>query len=171
MVSQHPHGLAADRQQRHRITQALNGWTNPTEASIALAYGGTRLVPAASILNCGVPPVAGAASITFEDPDDDITTSGVIAIGGACSTGAARIVNGTSFARITYGFVVFTTRAEMPQLGQSLFLARVAEHEVGHAIGLGHTQTKGTVASADEQHHVSVVLSVGDAGAAGDRCR
>lgn len=129
------------------LGQAMSAWTNPSGASITLAYGGTRLVAAASLLNCGSPPVVGGL-ITYEDPDDDITTSGVIAIGGACSTGVTRVVNGTSFARITYGFVIFTTKAEMPQLGQPLFLARVAEHEVGHAIGLGHTQTDGTVASA-----------------------
>ncbi len=129
------------------LSQAMSAWTDPAGASITLAYGGTRLVGAASLLNCGAPPVVGGL-ITYEDPDDDITTSGVIAIGGACSTGVTRVVNGTSFAKITYGFVIFTTKAEMPQLGQSLFFARVAEHEVGHAIGLGHTQTDGAVASA-----------------------
>ncbi len=128
------------------ITQALSGWTNPSGASIVLSYGGTRLVAAAQTLNCGAVP--GGGLITYEDPDNDITTSGVIAIGGACSSGVTRTVNGTAFSKITYGFVIFTTRAEMPQLSQSLFLGRVAEHEVGHAIGLGHTQTDGTVASA-----------------------
>jgi hypothetical protein len=130
------------------IGQALSGWTTPTGASIALAYGGTRLVPAASILSCGSAPVPGGGLITYEDPDDDITTSGVIAIGGACSSGVTRIVNGTTFYKITYGFVIFTTKAEMPSLGQSLFLARVTQHEVGHAIGLGHTQSDGTVTAA-----------------------
>jgi hypothetical protein len=130
------------------ITQALSGWTNPAGASITLAYGGTRLVDAASILSCGSAPVPGGGLITYEDPADDITTSGVIAIGGACSSGVTRIVNGTTFYKITYGFVIFTTKAEMPSLGQPLFLARVIEHEVGHAIGLGHTQSDGTVTSA-----------------------
>lgn len=130
------------------ITQALNGWTNPAGASLSLAYGGTRSASAASLLNCGAAPVPGGGLITYEDPDDDITTSGVIAIGGACSGGTARVVNGTTFSKITYGFVIFTTKAEMPSLRQSLFLARVTEHEVGHAIGLGHTQTDGTVSSA-----------------------
>ncbi len=130
------------------ISRAMSAWTNPAGASISLAYGGTRLVPTTSILSCGAPPVLGGGLITYEDPDDDITTSGVIAIGGACSSGVTAIVNGTTFSRITYGFVIFTTKADMPSLGQSLFLARVTEHEVGHAIGLGHTQTDGTVAGA-----------------------
>jgi hypothetical protein len=130
------------------IGQAMAAWTTPAGATLSLAYGGTRLVPASSLLSCGAPPTPGGGLITYEDPDDDITTSGVIAIGGACSGGTARIVNGTSFAKITYGFVIFTTKAEMPQLGTSLFLSRVTTHEVGHAIGLGHTPTDGSVTSA-----------------------
>jgi hypothetical protein len=130
------------------LGQALAGWTTPAGGSITLAYGGTRLVAAAATLNCGAPAVPGGGLITYEDPDNDITTSGVIAIGGACATGVNTVVNGTSFSKITYGFVIFTTKAEMTPLGQSLFFARVAEHEVGHAIGLGHTPTDGTVTSA-----------------------
>ena len=129
------------------IGQAMAAWSSPASATISLAYGGTRLVQASSILSCGAPPTPGGGLITYEDPDDDITTSGVIAIGGACSGGTQKIVNGTTFSKITYGFVIFTTKAEMPQLGTSLFLSRVVTHEVGHAIGLGHTPTDDTVAS------------------------
>jgi hypothetical protein len=128
---------------------AVQAWTAPTGASLSLAYGGTRSVPGALLLACSPPPTPGGALVTYEDPEDHITTSGVIAIGGACSTtSSTRLVNGTMFSKITYGFVIFTTKAEMPQLGTSLFFSRVATHEVGHAIGLGHTPTDGSVASA-----------------------
>jgi hypothetical protein len=128
------------------LTSAMAAWTNPAGAGLSLTYGGTRgPVPGGSLLNCGAPPTPGAGLISYEDPDDDITTSGVIAIGGACTSGVTRTVNGTTFSKITYGFVIFTTKAQMPQLGTSLFLSRVATHEVGHAIGLGHTPTDGTV--------------------------
>ena len=130
------------------ITQATTAWTTPASASISLAYAGTRLASASTILACGGPPTPGAGLVTYEDPDDDITTSGVIAIGGACSSGQTRTIGGVAFYRITYGFVVFTTKAEMPSLGQPLFLARVLEHEIGHAIGMGHTPTDGTVSAA-----------------------
>lgn len=130
------------------IGQATAAWTAPATAAITLAYGGTRSAPATSLLSCGAPPTPGAGLITYEDPDDDITTSGVIAIGGACSSGQTKTIGGVVFYRITYGFVVFTTKAEMPSLGQSLFLARVLEHEIGHAIGMGHTPTDGTVTAA-----------------------
>ncbi len=124
------------------LTTAMAAWTNPVGGGLSLVYGGTHgPVAGSALLNCGAPPTPGGGLISYEDPDDEITTSGVIAIGGACSGGATRTVNGTTFARITYGFVIFTTKAQMPQLGSSLFLSRVATHEVGHAIGLAHTPT------------------------------
>nr|MBA2354619.1 hypothetical protein [Acidobacteriota bacterium] len=131
------------------LAQAMTAWTAPTTGALTLALGGTRLVQASALLSCGAPATPGGGLITYEDPDDDITTSGVIAIGGACSTGVTRTVSGVVFSKITYGFVVFTTKAEMPQLATSLFLSRVATHEVGHAIGLGHTPTDGSVTSAN----------------------
>ena len=130
------------------IAQAMTAWSAPAGASISLGYGGTRLVPASSILDCGLPPTPGAGLITYDDPNDDITTSGVIALGGACTAGVPLTVNGQVFTRITYGFVIFTTKLEMPQLANSLFLTRVATHEVGHGIGLGHTPTDGTAPGA-----------------------
>lgn len=131
-----------------QLQTATTAWTAPEQATLTLAFGGTRFHAASSLLNCSLPPVPNGGLITFEDPNDDITTSGVIAIGGACSTSSGgAVVNGQSFSRITYGFVIFTTLAEMPSLSNSLFMARVATHEIGHAIGLGHTQTSGAVAS------------------------
>jgi hypothetical protein len=131
------------------LTNAMAAWTNPVDAGLTLSYGGTRgPVAGGALLNCGAPPTPGAGLISYEDPDDDITTSGVIAIGGACSNGVTRTINGTTFSKITYGFVIFTTKAQMPQLGSSLFLSRVATHEVGHALGLGHTPTDGSVTAA-----------------------
>lgn len=131
-----------------QLQTATAAWTAPAQSTLTLAYGGTRYHAASSLLNCAMPPVPGGGLVTFEDPNDDITTAGVIAIGGACSTSSGgATVNGQRFSRITYGFVIFTTKIDMPALGNSLFLARVATHEIGHAIGLGHTQTNGAIAA------------------------
>jgi hypothetical protein len=131
------------------LGQAAQAWTQPVSGSLQLGYGGTRYHSAASLLNCSLPPVPGGGLVTFEDPNDDITTSGVIAIGGACATSSgSKVVNGTSFKRITHGFVIFNKKSLIPDLGNSLFFARVATHEIGHGIGIGHTQTDGSVPAA-----------------------
>lgn len=131
------------------LRQSLEAWTAPGGGSLLLGHDGTRHHGADTLLNCSRPPVPGGGLVTFEDPDNDITTSGVIAIGGACATSSGGVtVNGLAFTRITYGFVIFNKKSLMPSLADSLFFARVATHEIGHGIGLGHTQTDGSVSSA-----------------------
>ena len=134
---------------------------SPPGASISLAYGGTRHVPASSLLSCGAPPVAGGGLITYEDPDDDITTSGVIA-------DRRRLLEwrhaGPSTARrsrkITYGFVIFTDQGGDAAAGavavpgaRHRARGRPCDRPRPHADRWHGRQRH-------EQHHVSVVLPV-----------
>jgi hypothetical protein len=131
------------------IQTALSAWTTPASASIILQYGGTTFQSDADGPWTGIPTNTGV--ITFEDPDNELSGS-TLAIGGGWSGGASSTVNGTSFGGFSRGYVIFRKAAELealaPSFRQSLNFSRVLQHEIGHAIGLGHTQTDGSIPNA-----------------------
>lgn len=122
------------------ILTALQAWTAPTSANLTLTYAGTRSLGGQSPYCTSVN--AGVGLISYEDPTNEVG-SGVLAIGGGCSTSAgAKTVNGQYFASFSHAFVIFNTAAELgPTYRTSTNFARVLTHEIGHAIGLGHTPT------------------------------
>ena len=148
-----------------QIRTALVAWTDPPTASITLAFGGTRDVAIQDVP--GEDPYCNAGNlgvglITFGDPLDELP-DGVLAIGGGCASSSTHVVNGTIFNPFTHGLVVLNDDAALEGYRTAPNITRILEHEVGHGIGLGHTD------AGPGQHHVSVLLSAGDAGPAGDR--
>lgn len=125
------------------IRTALAAWTNPPSAAITLDFGGTR---SAAI----VPPPTpnddpyctndnlGVGLISFGDPLDELPT-GVLAIGGGCGSAATHVINGHIFNPFTHGLVVLNDAAAMEGYRSPPNITRILEHEVGHGIGMGHS--------------------------------
>ena len=118
------------------VGSALGAWTNVASASIALGAG-PATVPARSVAG-GI--CDGVNTIQFDDPfgevNDMVGCSGVLAIGGFCSSGEQRTFNGTTMRRIVEGDVTVNNR-----VGSCFGATNTAEiltHEIGHAIGLAH---------------------------------
>jgi hypothetical protein len=126
------------------IQTALSAWRNPTTASIIVQYAGTAFEPDPRDGWTTIP--SRSALITFGDPEDEIPP-GVLALGGGSATmGTGGTVGGTTYHGFDSGFVTFQNASELSEsFRQSLDFTRVLTHEIGHTIGLGHTQTDGSV--------------------------
>lgn len=135
------------------IQRAMASWTAVPESRIALAPGNTDAsFTAAHPRSPSVAMPAGANIVLFGDPYNDIsdsgTCSGVLAIGGYWrSATPSGNVNGITFYPALYGYVIFNNGFEC-FLGNRDNLAEVATHELGHAIGFGHSTAPDSIMRA-----------------------
>lgn len=122
------------------VNAALAAWSNIPSGTIELRQGDP--IDPAPLSGCG-----GPNQIVFNDPGEQIADpyycTGVLAMGGFCTTAETREVRGTSFRRITVGKIVFNDGWGICPTWNLCNVAEVLTHELGHTIGIGHSQQYG----------------------------
>jgi hypothetical protein len=131
-------GLATARQ---AVNDAFLAWSEVADASITLVDGGLTNDTGAPCPQQGEP---GVHKVRFNDPDDEIDDpagcSGVLARGGSCfNNSQTKIINGNLFAVSSRGVVTFADNWDGCEQWTPCNFAEVGAHEVGHAIGFGHS--------------------------------
>lgn len=131
---------AQSSEARQAVAEAFEAWSSDPLSSLSLAEG--SMDEPMPFQSC-----SGPNRIVFDDPFDEVDDpsgcSGVLAIGGYCAIDhETREINGQSFRRIRVGRVTFGDGWSNCPTWNACNMAEVATHEVGHAIGLGHSTVK-----------------------------